>query len=127
MKKALSILLAIITLVSITVIPASAETDTAHNDIEVIVHNENLDEETKAKIVEFYTNPENEDDNISTYNLTCKLIGCKFEYSVVTKITHKARSSAPRCLEEKYYHGVCIRCGDSVSTLMNSSFIYCCA
>lgn len=127
MNKALSILLAIIMLVSITVLPASAETGTAHNDIEVIIHNQNLSEETKAKIVAYYTNPEVEDNNISTYNLTCKLIGCKFEYSFVTTVTHKARSTAPRCLEQQYKHGVCIRCGDSVSTLASTSYINCCA
>ncbi len=127
MKKAFSMLFALITLISLTVLPASAEVGAQDDEIEVIIHNQDLDEETKAKIIDFYTNPEAQDENIAAYNLTCKLIGHKFEYSNVTTVTHKARSSAPRCLEQLYNHGVCIRCGDSESTLTNSSYIYCCA
>ena len=83
MKRILSMLLAVITLVSLTVLPASAEVGT-HNDVEVIIHDENLPEETKAKIVEFYTSPEAEDEETSTYGLTCTLLGHDYEYSTVT-------------------------------------------
>lgn len=126
MKKAVSILLAVITLVSLTVLPASAEVGT-HNDIEVIIHDENLPEETKAKIVEFYTNPEAEDEETSTYGLTCTLLGHNYEYTTVTTVTHKASATAPRCLQKKYDHGVCTRCDSQTNTLIGSSYIYCCA
>lgn len=126
MKKTLSMLLAVITLVSLTVLPASAEVGT-HNDVEVIIHDENLPEETKAKIVEFYTNPEAQDEKASTYGLTCTLLGHDYEYSEVTTITHKASATAPRCLRKIYNHGVCTRCDAQTNTLKNSSYIYCCA
>lgn len=126
MKKAFSMLLAVITLISLTVLPASAEVGT-HDEIEVIIHNQELDEETKAKIVAFYTNPEAENEEASTYGLTCTLLGHKFQTSVVTTVTHKARTSAPRCLQKRYEHSVCSRCDYEESVLIGSSYIYCCA
>ena len=126
MKKTLSMLLAVITLVSLTVLPASAEVGT-HNDVEVIIHDENLPEETKAKIVEFYTNPEAEDVETSTYGLTCTLLGHNYEYTTVTTVTHKARTTAPRCLKKTYDHGVCTRCDSQTNTLIGSVYIACCA
>lgn len=126
MKKAFSMLLAVISLISLTVLPASAEVGT-HDEIEVIIHNQELDEETKAKIVEFYTNPEAENEEASTYGLTCDLFGHNYEYTLVTTVTHKARTTAPRCLQKKYNHGVCTRCDSQTNTLMNSIYIYCCA
>lgn len=126
MKKALSMLLAIITLISLTVLPASAEVGGEKDEIEVIIHDESLDEETKAKIVKFYTNPEAQ-DNTSTYGLTCNLLGHKYEYTDVVTITHKARTTAPRCLKRTYDHGVCSRCNAQVNTLIGSVYITCCA
>lgn len=126
MKKAFSMLLAVITLISLTVLPASAEVGT-HDEIEVIIHNQELDEETQAKIVAFYTNPEAENEEASTYGLTCDLFGHNYEYSTVTTVTHKARATAPRCLKNKYQHGVCSRCDTQVNTLISSVYIACCA
>lgn len=126
MKKALSMLLAVITLVSLTVLPASAEVG-AHEEIEVIIHNQDMDAETKAKIVDFYTSPDAQDEDASTYGITCTLLGHNYEYSTVTTVTHKARATAPRCLQKKYDHGVCTRCDSQTNTLLNSSYIYCCA
>ena len=126
MKKTLSMLLAVITLVSLTVLPASAEVG-AHEEIEVIIHNQDMDAETKAKIVDFYTNPESADEIASTYGLTCTLLGHDYEYSDVTTITHKARATAPRCLKKTYNHGVCSRCDAQTNTLRSSVYIACCA
>ncbi len=126
MKKAFSMLLAVITLISLTVLPASAEVG-AHDEIEVIIHNQELDEETKAKIVAFYTNPEAENEEASTYSLTCTLFGHNYEYEDVVTITHKARTTAPRCLKRTYDHGTCTRCDAQVSTLIGSVYIACCA
>ncbi len=126
MKKAFSMLIAVITLVSLTVLPASAEVG-AHEEIEVIIHNQDMDAETKAKIVDFYTNPESQDEEASTYGLTCTLLGHNYEYTTVTTVTHKASATAPRCLQKIYNHGVCTRCDSQTNTLKNSSYIYCCA
>lgn len=127
MKKALSMLLAIITIISLTVLPASADVSSHNHEVEVIIHDESLDEETKANIVEFYTNPGDQDADSSAYGLTCSLLGHKYEYTLVTTVTHKARTTAPRCLQKKYDHGVCTRCDSQTNTLLNSSYIYCCA
>lgn len=126
MKKLLSILLAVITLISLTALPASAEVGT-HEEIEVIIHNQDMDAETKAKIVDFYTNPDAQDEDASTYSLTCTLLGHNYEYSTVTTVTHKVSATAPRCLQKKYNHGVCTRCDSQTNTLLKSSYIYCCA
>lgn len=126
MKKAFSMLLAIITIISLTVLPASAEVEKHNDEVEVIIHDESLDEETKAKIVEFYTYPEAQND-IDTYGLTCNLLGHKYTYTEVTTVTHKASATAPRCLQKVYKHGVCSRCDSQTNTLLGSSYIYCCA
>ena len=127
MKKAFSMLLAIITIISLTVLPASAEVGNHNVEIKVIIHNECLDAETKAKIVEFYTNSGVQDEDNSTYGLTCSLLGHKYEYTTVTTVTHKARTTAPRCLKKTYDHGVCTRCDSQTNTLIGSVYIACCA
>lgn len=67
------------------------------------------------------------DDMIQLQGVKCTLFGHDYKTEIVTVITHKARSSAPRCLKENFETKVCTVCSDTVSTPIGSkSFIYCC-
>lgn len=127
MKKVISLILSICFILSLNVIPASAEEAIENNDVTIIIHNENITEETKEKIITFYSNPESQDNTTTTYGLTCTLFGHNLESSSVSSITHKARTTAPRCLQKIYDYKACTRCDYETSTLTNSTYIYCCA
>ena len=52
-KKVFSLILALATLLCTVVIPANAAEAETHEHIEIIIENENISEETKAKIITF--------------------------------------------------------------------------
>lgn len=127
MKRFLSVLLMLCLISSISVIPASAEETATYENIEIIIINEDISNETKEKIIAFYSNPESQDNTPVTFGLTCTLFGHKLETSYVNSITHKARATAPRCLQQKYEYSACTRCDYETSTIISSSYIHCCA
>ena len=128
-KRFLSLVLTLAVLTGLFVIPTSAveteEVTTA--EIEIFIENEDISEETRAKIIAYYSDPNHEDDGIATCGLTCTLFGHKLENSTVKTITHKARSTAPRCLQRVYDFDSCTRCDYEVSTLLTSTYIHCCS
>ncbi len=125
-KKVFSLLLALTTLLCAVIIPTNAAETEAYEHIEIYIENENLSEETVEKIIAFYSNGGEEKDGISTYGLTCTLFGHKLESSTVRTVTHKVRTSAPRCLEKTYNYKSCTRCDYEESTLIASEYIACC-
>ena len=127
MKKIISLILSLCFILSLGVIPSSAEEAVETNDVTIIIHNENISEETKEKLIAFYSNPEIHDNTASTYGLTCTLFGHKLESSMTTVITHKVRTTAPRCQEKSYNYESCTRCDYENSTLIGSTYIHCCA
>ena len=131
-KKLLAMALALTTLLTIFIMPVGATEEQNHQDIEIVILNEEISEEAKAKIYAYYSDPdhnhENTDDGATTYGLVCTVIGHKIDTSTVYTITHKARATAPRCLRKTYRHEVCTRCDDyETSTLIGSTYLYCCA
>ena len=128
-KRFLSLLLTLAVLTGLFVIPTSAvETEeVATAEIEIFIENEDISEETKAKIIAYYSDPNHEDDGIATCGLTCTLFGHKLESTTVRSVTHKASATAPRCLEKIYDYDACTRCDYEKSTLLSSSYIYCCS
>ena len=126
-KKVFSLILAIATLLCTVIIPANAtETTDSHEHIEIIIENEKISDETKSKITAFYTNGGDEKEGIATYGLTCTLLGHKLESSTVKTITHKVRSTSPRCLQKTYDYESCTRCDYESSTLIGQKYIACC-
>ncbi len=131
-KKLLALTLAICTLLTLFIMPVGAADEHNHEEIEIVILNDDISEEAKAKIYAYYSDPdhnhENEDDGVVTYGLICSVIGHKIDTSSVTVTTHKARATAPRCLKKSYKHEVCTRCDDyEKSTLLSSTYINCCA
>lgn len=125
-KKLLSLIIAITMLTCIFVMPANAAETEIDEHTEIIIVNQNISEESKEKIIAFYTNGGEEQEGTAAYGLTCTLLGHKIESSTVYKITHEVRSTSPRCLKKIYNHDVCTRCDYSESTLVSSAYIVCC-
>jgi hypothetical protein len=125
-KKVLSFILAVAMLACIFIMPANAAETEPHDHIEIIIINEDISEETKEKIIAFYSNSDNEIEGVATYGLTCTLLGHKTESTQVYKITHEVRSTAPRCLKKTYDYTACTRCDYEKSTLLSSIYIACC-
>ncbi len=127
-KRILSFILALIVALSVLALPAAAaEENAALTEIEIYIANDDISEETKAKIIAYYSNPDKEHNGAATYGLTCTLLGHKLESTVVSTITHKARTTAPRCLEKTYDYECCTRCDYESSTLRTSKYIHCCS
>ena len=134
-KKLLAMALALTTLLTIFIIPVGATEEQTNEDIEIVIMNEDISEEAKEKIYAYYSDPdhnhentENTENGATTYGLICSVIGHKIDTSAISVITHKARATAPRCLEKMYKHEVCTRCDDyEKSTLLSSGYINCCA
>ena len=128
-KRFLSLLLTLTVLTGVFIIPTSAveavEPTTA--EIEIFIENEDISEETKNKIIAYYSDPNHEDDGIATCGLTCTLFGHKLESTTLRTVTHKASATAPRCLEKTYDYVACTRCDYEKSTLLGSSYIFCCS
>lgn len=125
-NKLLSLILALATLICAVIIPANAAEADTNNHIEIYIENENISEETKEKIFAFYTNGGEEKEGVATYGLTCTLFGHKLESTTVSTVTHKVRSTSPRCLEKVYDYEACTRCDYEDSTLLTSKYIVCC-
>lgn len=131
-RKLLALILALCTILSLSIIPVGAAEEHNHDEIEVVILNEDISEEAKEKIIAYYMNGEHEhestDDDAATYGIICTVIGHKIETTTTYTITHKARTTAPRCLRKTYRHEVCTRCDDyNISTLISSTYIFCCA
>lgn len=125
-KKILALILAIAMIACIFIMPANAAETETHEHIEIIIENEDISEETREKIMAHFTNGGEECDGTSTYGLTCTLLGHKIETSRVYKITHKVRSTSPRCLKKTYDYNTCTRCDFEESVLTSSTYIVCC-
>lgn len=125
-KNVFALVLVLATLLCAVIIPANAKETEAHEHIEIYIENPNISKETEAKIIAFYSNGGEEKEGVATYGLTCTLFGHKLESSAVTTITHKVRSSSPRCLKKIYNYESCTRCDYENSTLASQVYITCC-
>lgn len=128
MKKLIALILVVVSLFSVMSISAYAE-GTEENTISVSVNDTvfifdaKTSEEFRSKAIAHYFN---HDDGAETYGLTCTLFGHKLESSYITTITHKAKATDPRCLQETYDTEACTRCDYANAVLIGSAYISCC-
>lgn len=103
----------------------SASDNCAHTENEVVyIFNEDVSNEIKEKVIASI----NGEEDAQSRGIICSLLGHDIETGTTTAITHKARATAPRCLEKVYDYEACKRCDDySTTTLISSRYIYCCA
>lgn len=129
MKKIIALIMVVVSLFSVMSISVYAE-GTEENTVTVTVNDvefvfdADTSEEFRNRAIAHYFN--HDDDGAAAYGLTCTLFGHKLESSVITAITHKVRTTSPRCLEETYNVETCSRCDYTNSTLLDSIYIVCC-
>lgn len=127
-KNLFAILLALILLTCTCALPTSAKEEINNNSDIVIIINDEVSEETKAKIEKYFATGEPTTDNsATTYGLTCTLLGHKLENSIVDVVTHKVSTTAPRCVCKTYTYQACTRCDYETSELIDTEYIFCCA
>ncbi len=97
----------------------------AHAENEVVyIFNEDVSDEIKEKVIASI----NGEEGVQSRGIICSLLGHDIETGETVAITHKAKATAPRCLEKTYEYEACKRCDDySTTTLISSRYIYCCA
>lgn len=126
-KNLFAILLALTLLTVTFVMPVSAKNETnSNNDIEIII-NDDVSEETKAKIERHFATGIPVEDDGASYGITCTLLGHKTKISSVSVVTHKVRATSPRCKKETYNYEECTRCEYNDSTLIATEYIICCS
>lgn len=129
MKKVLALVFAI-SLFMLLAIASSAEEAGAEyyyreGDCEIYIQRSTLSDEQLELIAQRIAGT-NSSSTQTERGLTCTLFGHDYEYTTVTKITHKYYASSPRCREETYRVGICSRCDDSTQTLEATIRLYCC-
>lgn len=130
MKKIISVFL-VVTLftLSATIITSATKNPTVvitTDDAEYTVEFESttLSEEQREAIA--HNLVFGKDDTVQTYGLMCTLFGHKTEENKVSVITHKVRTSSPRCKREMYAVTICTRCDYQEQELTSTSYIVCC-
>ncbi len=129
-KRIISIIMSAVLLICGTSIIANAEASIGDEEITTVgditfIFEANTPEFIKEKFIADLTN---EDDNsASPCGLTCTLFGHKLTTTIATTITHKAKSTAPRCLKAYYDYEVCSRCDYANRTKTAQTYIYCCS
>lgn len=128
MKKIIALVMSVILVFSVMSVSVYAE-DTAENIVVSVngvdfIFDADTSEDFRNKFIENYFNPD--EDGAEAYGLTCTLLGHNIETSSSVVITHNARTSAPRCLQETYSVDTCTRCNYSNATLLKSVYISCC-
>lgn len=130
MKKILSVFLALtLFALSATLLTSATEipivvitTDDAEYTVEF--ENTNLSEEQREAIA--HNLVFGEDDTVQTYGLMCTLFGHNTEENKVSVITHKVKTTSPRCKRETYNVTICTRCDYQEQELTSTSYIVCC-
>lgn len=126
MKKIIALILVVVTVfsvMSVSVYAEDASTVTVTVNGVDFIFDADTSEEFRDKVIADYFGG---DDGAAAYGLTCTLFGHKTETSIITAVTHKAKTTAPRCLENTYQKEVCSRCDYTNSVLVHSVYIYCC-
>lgn len=129
MKKIIALILAVASVFSLATFSASAEGETENS---VVISNGNVDFVFEAGVSEdhihsFVQSFEAHDgEDAATYGLICTLFGHKIESSTAYTITHNARTSAPRCLQNIYSVETCTRCDYTNKSLISTKYISCC-
>ena len=127
MKKIISLVMVVVSLFLVMSVSASAE-NTNENTVIVneteFIFDADTSDDFRNKVIADYFN-ENE-ENATTYGLICTLFGHKLETGVIQVVTHKVRSTDPRCLRERFDTEACTRCDYTNQELISSSYISCC-
>ena len=127
MKKIIAFVLAVILSATLCtyVSAGNVESNYTYGNVEIVFdENSTLTAEMKQGIVEYIING---DDSASTYNLICTILGHNETIECVTTISHKVRTTDPRCLRQNWEIHACTRCEEVLEQIeLSRSYITCC-
>ena len=133
MRRIISVLISLFILASFVCTAVSAvgdgntyvfETEDTHYTV-VFTGGDDLTEEQERIIAEKLAL--GSDDGAQTYGLGCTLFGHDYLYKTAKVITHKVRTTSPRCKQDTYEIKYCEDCDYTEETLMSSKYITCCS
>lgn len=123
-RKAFMVLGTLVVLMLAFALSAVADNSIESKGIEVLFDsNTKFTESEQDAIRDHFINAGND---VQPCGLKCTLFGHDYKTELVTVITHKVRSTSPRCLKETFETKICTVCSDTVSTLINEKLIVCC-
>ena len=128
MKKIVAFLM-VMTLLICSVLSVSADGTTVGNIYQidgvtvVFDADSQLSAEQQEQIAELLVHPEY---GVSQVNLICNIFGHKNTSEPVVTITHCAKATSPRCLQEVFTVTTCSRCNESTVERNAMSYITCC-
>lgn len=132
MKKKISLLISILIIMTSMTVFASATTENAEYTYEidnteytVEFTDSNLSAEKQKAIAAKLVGAEYSE--AVPANILCDIFGHDFVTSQVKVVTHKVRTTAPRCKEETFSVNACEDCDYSEQTLIGTNYIDCCA
>lgn len=128
MKKTriFALIMAITLILSSAQIFAFAETATEAEEKEItVIFDSEVSPEIQERIIAHFNGEEL--PVAQARGITCTLFGHNLETGATTTITHKARTTAPRCLQETVSYEICSRCDYAEYTTLSSVYIYCCS
>ena len=129
MKKLIYMFIATAIILSCLCISASAndiftyETHETHCTVEI--HDDNMSYEKKQAIANRLIGAD--EYEVAPANIWCDIFGHDYLYTTSTVVTHKARTTAPRCKQQLYDVTYCEDCDYMQQTLVSTSYIYCCS
>lgn len=130
MKRFITLLLAIIIVISMTLI-SSAKTSTSTT---IVIDNfsvifdvdSTFTAEEQHLIAEKVVSNNTENETATTYNLMCTLFGHKTTTETITVIEHCVRDTMPKCRKSLQDVTGCTRCDYVTIDVVSSTYIYCC-
>lgn len=124
MRKAFLVLGTLVVLMLAFALSAVADSGIESKGIEVLFDSNTKFTEAEQDTIRAHFI--NEGSDVQPCGLKCTLFGHDYKTELVTVITHKARSTSPRCLKETFNTKTCTVCADTQSTLVNKDYIICC-
>lgn len=132
MKKIISVLIAVLILMTVTtVFSAATEENTAkysylvdNTEYTVEFSNSAASDEKQEAVAKKLIGLN--DSSTQTYGLGCILFGHDYVYDTVYVITHKAKTYSPRCKEDTYDVTYCEDCDYTEQELIGTNYIACC-
>ncbi len=128
--KVLAFLLVIITALTVVASATGENTTTYTYETEdaeytVIFSNSSMPQEKQEAIAQKLIGID--DSSAQTYGLGCTLFGHDYLYDSVNVVTHKVRTTSPRCKRQTYDITYCEDCDYYVEKLVATTYINCCS
>ena len=130
MKKIISVFLCCVILLSSACVFASATNDVYTYEIDGIeytvqITDDNINENKKQSIANALVNAEVSE--AVPANIWCDIFGHDYKYTTASVVSHKVRTSAPRCKVDYYNVTYCEDCDYTQQTYTGTEYINCCS